>query len=283
MNNLMLTPAETFAANMKTQAAKAFMPLWRLILMGIMAGAFIALGAAGSNVAMHSIDSVGVSRFVGGCIFPVGLMMIVFVGGELFTGDCLMGNAFLAKKCSAWDVIRLLIVVWFANLAGSLMIALLVATSGQWGFSGGLLGAFTIKVGLGKATIAPGAGVASGILCNIFVCGAVLLANSAKNAAGKVWGIFFPIMIFVVSGYEHCVANMYYIPAAILAAGNEKYVEIAVDKYGLSAEAIADGLTWKNFFLHSSPWVTLGNVIGGMVVMGFVYFAVYKKTITEEV
>lgn len=282
MNNLMLTPAETFAANMKTQAAKAKMPLWRLILLGIMAGAFIALGAAGSNVAMHNISNVGVSRLVGGCIFPVGLMMIVFVGGELFTGDCLMGNAFLAKKCTALDVVRLLVVVWFANLAGSLMIALLVFASGQLGFSGGILGAFTIKVAYGKATIAPGAAVASGILCNIFVCGAVLLANSAKNAAGKVWGIFFPIMIFVVSGYEHCVANMYYIPAGILAASNPAYVATAGELYGLTPEAIASGLTWNNFFLHSSPWVTLGNILGGMVVMGFVYFFVYKQTITEE-
>ncbi|MBQ5385543.1 MAG: formate/nitrite transporter family protein, partial [Lachnospiraceae bacterium] len=88
--------------------------------------------------------------------------------------------------------------------------------------------------------------------------------------------------IFVVSGYEHCVANMYYIPAAILAAGNPEYVGIATETYGLSADAIAQGLTWKNFFLHSSPWVTLGNIIGGMVVMGLVYFVAYRKNLVEE-
>ena len=282
MNQLMLSPAETFAANMNTQAAKAKMPLWRLIQLGIMAGAFIALGAAGSNVVMHSISNVGLARLAGGCVFPVGLMMIVFVGGELFTGDCLMGNACFAKKCSVLDVVRLLVVVWFANFVGSLMIAYLVYFSGQLGYTNGLLGAFTIKVGLGKATMAPGAALASGILCNIFVCGAVLLANASKSAAGKIWGIFFPIMIFVVSGYEHCVANMYYIPAAILAAGNPNYVGIATETYGLSADAIAQGLTWKNFFLHSSPWVTLGNIIGGMVVMGLVYFVAYRKNLVEE-
>ncbi|MBP5266514.1 MAG: formate/nitrite transporter family protein [Lachnospiraceae bacterium] len=278
----MLTPAETFAANMNTQAAKAKMPLWRLIQLGIMAGAFIALGAAGSNVVMHNIDNVGIARLLGGCVFPVGLMMIVFVGGELFTGDCLMGNACLAKKCSAWDVLRLLVVVWFANFVGSMMIAYLVFFSGQLGYTGGLLGAFTIKVALGKATMAPSAAVASGILCNIFVCGAVLLANASKSAAGKIWGIFFPIMIFVVSGYEHCVANMYYIPAGILAATNADYVAIATEKFGLSADAIAEGLTWKNFFFSSSPWVTLGNIIGGMVIMGAVYFIAYRKDLVEE-
>ncbi|MCR5640602.1 MAG: formate/nitrite transporter family protein [Lachnospiraceae bacterium] len=282
MNQFMLSPVETIKANMKGQEARSRMPLFRLILLGIMAGAFIALGAAGSNVGMHNIANVGVARLVAGSIFPVGLMMIVFIGGELFTGDCMMITAFLEKKCRWYDVVRVLIIVWFANLVGSVLIAALVYGSGQLGFSSGLLGAFTIKVGLAKATISPVAGVTSGILCNIFVCGAVLLAGAAKSAAGKVFGIFFPIMVFVVSGYEHCVANMYYIPAAIFAAGNADYVAIATEQYGLSAEAIADGLTWKNFFLTSSPWVTLGNIIGGMVVMGVIYFIAYKKDLLVE-
>ena len=282
MNQFMLSPVETIKANMKGQEGRAKMPLLRMVLLGIMAGAFIALGAAGSSVGMHAISNVGVARLVGGAIFPVGLMMIVFIGGELFTGDCMIINGWMNRKCSLLDVVRVLVIVWFSNLVVSLLVAVLVSASGQYGYSAGLLGAYTIKVALGKATITPVAAIASGILCNIFVCGAVLLAGASKTAAGKVFGVFFPIMVFVVSGYEHCVANMYYIPAGILAAANSDYVAVAVEKYGLTEEAIRSGLTWKNFFFQSSPWVTLGNIIGGMVVMAIVYFIAYKKELTEE-
>ena len=160
----------------------------RMILLGIFAGMFIACGASASSVAMHAISNVGLARLVAGCIFPVGLMMIVFVGGELFTGDCLMIMGCMHRKFSLLNMAKVLVVVWVSNLLGSVILAALVSASGQFHYSSDLLGAFTIKVGLGKVGLSFTAAFVSGILCNIFVCIAVLMAAAAKDIAGKVLG-----------------------------------------------------------------------------------------------
>ena len=279
MNNFN-TPAEIVEGNINGAVAKAKLPFWKLVILGIMAGMFIGGGAAASNVAMHSIDNVGIARLIGGCIFPVGLMMIVFIGGELFTGDCMMVMAAMHKKIKWLDVVRVLVIVWVMNLIGGLIMSLLIYYSGQLNYTGGLLGAFTIKVAMGKNNISFGSGVASGILCNIFVCAAVLMGAAAKDIAGKVWGIFFPIMAFVVVGYEHCVANMYYIPAGIIAAGNEKYAQLAMDTYGYTAEQMAS-LNWTNFFVQNEIPVTIGNIIGGAIFVGVLIYVINRKNIKE--
>jgi formate/nitrite transporter len=198
---------------------------------------------------MHAVANVGLARLVAGCVFPVGLMMIVFVGGELFTGDCLMIVGCMHKEFSVWKMIKVLIVVWTSNLIGSVLFAAMVNASTQYNFTSGLLGAFTIKVAMGKLGMSFSSAFISGILCNFFVCIAVLMAAAAKDIAGKVWAIFFPIMAFVVSGYEHCVANMYYIPAGIFAAGNEAYVQKAMETYeGVSQLSRFNPLTCKDIF-----------------------------------
>lgn len=275
VKTLVNTPVQVLDANIETEVTRANMNIVRLILMGILAGMFIGGGAAASSVAMHAISNVGISRFIGGAIFPVGLMMIVFIGGELFTGDCLLILGVMDKKVKVLSMIRVLIIVFFSNMIGAMLVALLVYFGGQYNFTDGLLGAFTIKVALAKSTISFGTAVSSGIMCNIFVCGAVLMTAVAKDAGGKVWTIFFPILAFVVSGFEHCVANMYYIPAGIIAKSNEKYVQVAMDKYGITSEQLAE-LSWKNFFVDSSIPVTLGNIIGGML-LGAVLYVIYKK------
>lgn len=275
-NESMNSPAQILEANIKTEINRVNMPLGKMILLGIFAGMFIACGASASSVAMHAIPNVGLSRFLGGVIFPVGLMMIIFIGGELFTGDCLLILGIFDKKYKVLDMIRVLVIVFFSNLVGALIIALLVYFSGQLNYTDGLLGAFTIKVAMGKATMSSGTAFASGILCNIFVCGAVLMAGAAKDVAGKVWAVFFPILAFVVSGYEHCVANMYYIPAGIFAAGNDKYVQVAMEQYGYTAEQLAN-LNWKAFFINSSIPVTLGNMVGGMVFVGAILYYIHKS------
>ena len=275
VKSLINSPVQVLDANIETEVNRANMNIVRLILMGILAGMFIGGGAAASSVAMHAISNVGISRFIGGAVFPVGLMMIVFIGGELFTGDCLLILGVMDKKVKVLSMIRVLLIVFFSNMIGAMLVALLVFFGGQYNFSDGLLGAFTIKVALGKSTISFGTALCSGIMCNIFVCGAVLMAGVAKDAGGKVWAIFFPILAFVVSGFEHCVANMYYIPAGIIAKSNEKYVQVAMDKYGITAEQLSE-LSWKNFFIDSSIPVTLGNIIGGMM-LGVVLYLIYKK------
>lgn len=274
-------PQQIVASNMAAAKNKTTLPLCRLILLGIFAGMFIACGASASSVAMHNISNVGLARLVAGSIFPVGLMMIVFVGGELFTGDCLMIMGCLHGQFPAWRMIKVLTVVFFSNFIGAALIAILVKASGQYHYTNDLLGAFTIKVAVGKLTMSFGAAFASGILCNVFVCIAVLMAAASKDIAGKVWAIFFPIMAFVVSGYEHCVANMYYIPAGIFAAADSSYVKAAETTYGYTASQF-ELLTWGNFVTKNLIPVTLGNIVGGMIFVGLPLYLIHSAKIRAE-
>ena len=155
-------------------------------------------------------------------------------------------------------------------------IAFIVYESGQFNYTDGLLGAFTIKVALSKTGLSFTNAFCSGILCNIFVCLAVLMAASSKQVSGKILGIFFPIMAFVVSGYEHCVANMYYIPAGIIAKMNDSYVAKAKDAYNFT-DAKLDGLNIKTFFVDNLIPVTLGNIVGGMLFVGVILYLVNHK------
>ena len=272
------TPPQIVAANMNSAKGKTELSLLRMILLGIFAGMFIAGGASASSLAMHAISNVGLARLVAGAIFPVGLMMIILVGGELFTGDCLMIMGCVHGKFSAKSMLKVLVVVYLSNLIGSLLFAELVNLSGQFNYTNGMLGAFTIKVALGKVNLSFGAAFASGILCNIFVSMAVLMATAAKDISGKIWAIFFPILAFVVSGYEHCVANMYYIPAGIFAAANESYVTSGVNN-ALFAAGQLSSLNWVNFIVKNLIPVTLGNIVGGMVFVGLPLYLIHARTL----
>lgn len=280
MDNQFNTPSQIIEANINGAVGKANLPLVKMILLGIMAGAFIALGGATSSTAVHSIADVGLARTLAGAIFPVGLMMIVFVGGELFTGNCLITMAVLDKKVTVMKMVRNLVVVYFSNLVGALIVDFLIFYSGNLDYTGGLLGAYTIKVAIAKANITPVKAVTSGILCNILVCMAILMAGAAKDIAGKVWAIFFPIWAFVVGGFEHCVANMFYIPAGMIAATNPDYVAKAEEVYGITA-AQCENLTVLHSLNNFIP-VTIGNIIGGAVCVGVMYFLIHKKDWNEK-
>lgn len=275
MNNHFNTPAETIELNMKACENKTVLPLGKMILLGIMAGAFIALGGAASSTAAHAIENVGLARAMAGVIFPVGLMLIVFLGGELFTGNCLIVMDVFAKRTTWKRLLYNLVVVYFSNLIGALIIDTLLVFSGNLNYSGGLLGAYTIKVAVGKLGVAPIQAITSGILCNLLVCLAVLMATCAKDIVGKVWAIFFPICAFVIGGFEHCVANMFYIPAGMMAAANPDYVAMAQQVYGITAEQLA-GLTVLGSLQNFIP-VTIGNILGGMVFTGLPLYLIYKK------
>lgn len=278
---VILLHQQVVSSNMAAGKAKTRLSLLRMILLGIMAGMFIACGASASSVAMHAVTNVGLARLVAGVIFPVGLMMIIFVGGELFTGDCLMIMGCLQGKYTILSMVKVLVVVFFSNFVGAAVLAAMVSISGQYDYTGGLLGAFTIKVAMGKVSLSFGAAFISGILCNVFVCVAVLMSVAAKDIGGKAWAIFFPIMAFVVSGYEHCVANMYYIPAGIFAAANERYAQVAMETYGYTAQQLAS-LNLGNMLLNNLLPVTLGNIIGGMVFVGLPLYLIHSARIRAE-
>lgn len=207
----------------------------KLFVKGIFAGMMIAMGAAASSVAANGVSNVGLSRLAASVVFPVGLMMVILLGAELFTGDCLMVMATIEEKHSPMQLVKTLAIVFAGNFTGAVLTAAAIAASGQLDYSAGLLVAYTIKVAMGKATISFSRAVVSGILCNILVCSAVLMAMCAKDIAGKLIAVFFTIMLFVVAGFEHCVANMYYIAAGMIAALNPNYAEVAMQEYGYTA------------------------------------------------
>lgn len=275
MENSFYTPSEVIKSNIKSAVAKANLPLAKMILLGMMAGAFIAFGGAASSVAAHGVADVGLARSIAGAIFPVGLMLVVFTGSELFTGNSLMIMAVIDKKITLLKMIRNLVVVYFANFIGALIIDVLVFLSGQFEFSGGGLGAYTIKVALAKTSIAPVTAVISGILCNILVCLAIVLAGTAKDSIGRIFGIFFPIAAFVVCGFEHCVANMFYIPAGMLAATNTAYVQKAHELYGITAQQCSSLTHFAG--TESLLFVTIGNIIGGVLFVGVVLYMAHIK------
>lgn len=256
--------------------AKVNSTVGKLLIKAMMAGMMIAMGAAGSSVAAHGVDNVGLARLTAGVVFPVGLMMVILMGAELFTGDCLMVMGTLSGKHSVLQLVKVLVIVYAGNFIGAGLLAWAISGCGQLGYSGGLLGAYTIKVALGKATINFGTAVVSGILCNILVCAAVIMALCAKDISGKVLVSFFVIMLFVTGGYEHCVANMYYITAGLFAKLNPSYVQVAMEQYGYTAQQL-DALNIPNFLFKNLLPVTIGNIIGGMVIVGLPLWYVNKE------
>ena len=276
MENQYNTPQQIVEANLEASEAKTKKPILKLLVSGLLAGAAISSGGISSNVAVHAIGNAGLAKFVAGAIFPVGLMIIVLLGGELFTGDCLMINDVLKKRCSVASIIRTLCLVWISNFVGALLIVFLNYSSGQYDMSQGLLGAYTIKVALGKVNLSVSQCITSGILCNILVCIAVLMAGAARDIDGKIWAVFFPILAFVLGGYEHCVANMYYISAGIVCKTNSVYVNKAMEVYGYTADQLGT-LDLSNMVIHNLLPVTLGNIIGGMVFVALPLYYLYIK------
>lgn len=277
---MFLTPKEIVEQYINASIAKSKLSTAKVIGKSIFAGMMIAMGAACSNVAVHAIDNVGVARLVAGCVFPVGLMMVILMGAELFTGDCLMAMAVSDKKIKLGQFVRVLILVYIGNFIGGFATAAAMYLSGQFNYTAGRLGAYTIKVALGKVTLSPVQGIASGILCNILVCAAVVVAMSSKDVTGKLLASFFIIMPFVTGGFEHCVANMYYISAGLLAKLNPAYVEAANSVYGL-ADISALGI--KGFLINNLIPVTIGNIIGGSLCIGLpMFFLNFKESKKKE-
>lgn len=275
MSNNFNTPAEMVSINIDAGIHKAHSTVKRTILMGIIAGAFIALGAASSGMASHSIQNYGLSKLVAGLVFPVGLMLIIIVGGELFTSNCLISMAVYDKKVPCYKLVKNLFLIFLSNAIGAIFIALLLHGAGVLGQNHGEFGAYAIKTAVGKVNLTPVQCLLSGILCNCLVCLATFMASTAKDIAGKCLGILFPIAAFIILGFEHCVANMYYLPAGILASLNDECVQKASELYGITAQDIAQ-INAANIAGNLFP-VTIGNMIGGMVCIGLAFYVAHLK------
>ena len=259
-------PAQVTELMLAGMTGKSKLPVVKMFLLGILAGAFIAFGAEASSLAAHNVTQVGIQRLIMGCVFPVGLIMVVLLGTELFTGNCMMIAAVADKRVKLAMLLRNWVVVYLGNLVGAALIVLLVSATGQLGYSSNGLAVLTIKIAAAKTGLNFGAAFAGGILCNVLVCVAVLLAMASKSIIGKIMGIWFPIMAFVLSGFEHSVANMYYIPAGIFASMNPAYAAAAQEAGVNMANLNALG------FLGNIVPVTLGNIVGGAVIALVMWF-----------
>ena len=274
MNNF-LTPSEIAEFTVNAGVKKANLSVMNQFILGILAGAFIAFGAQAANMATHTIADVSIGKLIAGLIFPVGLMFVLMAGAELFTGNCLMIMALAERKINLIQLLRSWIIVYLGNLAGGILIAFLISWSGQLNYTGGLLGGFTIKAAAGKVNLSFMNAFVLGILCNIIVCLSVWMSFGAKDGISKIFCAFFPIWLFVASGFEHSVANMYYIPAGIIAKCNPLYVSKALEA-GASQSAI-DSLNWCLMFTNNLLPVTLGNIIGGSCFVGISYWFAYLR------
>lgn len=272
-NKMFYTPAEVAENYVDTACKKASTPAFKQFILGILAGAFIAFAAEGSNTAIHTIESVGVGKALAGALFATGLMMVIIAGAELFTGNTLIVVGVCERKTAWIALLKNWFFVYTGNFVGSVLIAVLIHQSGQLGFSSGMLGGFTLKLAAYKTGLSFSQAFAMGILCNWLVCLAVWMASAAKDITGKLFAIFFPIWLFITSGFEHSIANMYYIPAGIFAKSNPVFVQQALE-LGAKQSAI-DFLNWGTFITNNLIPVTLGNIVGGSFFVGIFYWVAY--------
>lgn len=244
-------------------ARKAQLPVPHMLVLAIFAGMFIALAGAAASTASAAITNPSVARIISALVFPAGLVMVVLTGSELFTGNSLMVLALLDRKVTPGGLMRNYLFVYLGNLIGSLFVALLFVYGHIPDLYDGGLAQVLVDTAAAKTNLSLSDAFFRAILCNVLVCVAVWLTMSATHVSGKIAAIYPPILVFVLCGFEHCVANMFYIPAGLMVQA----------EYGLTAQ----GLTVGRFLLNNLLPVTLGNLVGGMVVVGISYWFVYLR------
>ena len=253
----MNTPAETLQICINAGIKKTGDSILKTFISAMFAGSFIALGAIVNQLVSSTVDSPSIARLLGACVFPIGLMMVTYTGVHLFTGNSLIFAVVLDGKTSIGKMLRNWLIVFLGNFVGGLLIALILSSCGTFDFGKGALAETVVSAADHKCSIGFGEAFLRGIMCNILVCIAVWATYAAKSMTGKLMGLFFPTMLFVACGFEHCVANAYFIPAGIFTSL----------KYGIDAGSA----NWGNLFAVNLLPVTLGNMVGGslIIALGF--------------
>jgi len=244
-----------------------------MFALAVLAGAFIALGAVfATTVAAGTSGALpfGVTKLLVGLVFCLGLILVIVGGAELFTGNNLIVMAWASGKVSTRALLRNWLIVYAGNFVGSLGTALMVFFSQQYTFGGGLIGKTALSIATGKVGLSFMQAVALGILCNALVCLAVWLTFSARSTVDKIMAIIFPITAFVAAGFEHSIANMYFIPIGLLIK--------ALDPAFVAASGLeVSRLTWSAFLWNNLLPVTIGNIIGGSLLVAGIYWAIFLR------
>jgi formate transporter len=257
---------------------KAEAPLLTTFTLAILAGAFIAMGAVFAITVSAGTSGAwpfGVSKLLIGLVFCLGLVLVIVGGAELFTGNNLIVMAWASRKVSSTGLLRNWVIVYLGNFLGSFGTAILVFLSKQHTFGGGSIGQTALQIANAKVSLGFIQAIVLGVLCNILVCLAVWLTFSARSTVDKIIAIVFPISAFVAAGFEHSVANMYFIPMGLLI---KMFDPTFVANTGLAV----DNLTWGTFFTHNLLPVTIGNIIGGSVFVAAVYWSVFLRQAEER-
>lgn len=238
--------------------------------MAILGGAFIALGAIfATAVSTNPELSFGVNALLKGAAFSLGLILVVVAGAELFTGNSLLIIPLLSREAKFSAVLRNWGIVYLGNFVGALAMALVMIITRQYEFAGGELGKAMLTAANHKASLGFMQAIALGIMCNMLVCLAVWMSTTARTTAGKILAIVPPISAFVACGFEHSVANMYYVPVALLLK--------SINPAFISQAGTYANLGWGNFFLNNLLPVTIGNLVGGTIFVGAIYWFIYLR------
>lgn len=270
------SPAQILEYTSDAGVAKALRGKLSQLILAFFAGAFIAFASEGSNMAAFNLfanpDTYGLGKALSGLVFGAGLMLVLVAGGELFTGNTLMLVGVLDRKVTVQQMLANWIVVYFGNFIGGIFIAYMMNRSGLFNSGNNILGGQTIKIAAYKTGLPFLSAFFLGIMCNWLVCLAVWVSYGAKDVLGKLFSCFFVIGLFIISGFEHSIANMYYIPAGIFAKANPAWLEAS----RLGAEEVQN-LSWRSFFLKNLIPVTLGNIVGGAGLVAALYWVSLKK------
>jgi len=272
---------------------KAEMPFLKMLMLSVLAGAFISLGAifaktvsAGGIVVMAADGTVvsnaalpyGVTRLLAGFAFSLGLILVVVGGAELFTGNNLIVMAWASGKVSGRALLRNWLIVYLGNFIGAIGTVVLMFLTKQYTFGANSVGITALKIGVAKVDLTFIQAVALGVLANGLVCLAVWITYSARSTVDKIVAIIFPITAFVAAGFEHSVANMYFVPYALFIKDfDPNFVGLVGDKV-----AHLDLLTWQTFLVNNLIPVTIGNIIGGAVLVAAVYWAIFLRSANQQ-
>lgn len=261
MGKRMLTPLEIANATVVIGVKKAKLASLQMLLLGIFAGMFIGFGAHADITVMQTIGKfdIGFAKFFGAAVFPVGLMLVLMVGAELFTGNNLMTLGLLDRKITVKQMLKNWGLVYIGNFVGSIVLAWLLRKSGLYISQD--MTAKAIEIAEAKMSLTFVEAFIRAVLCNMLVVLSVLLATASKDVIGKIFAIWFPIMLFVLSGFEHSIANMFFIPLGKLVGFNT---------------------LWTTIWIKNLIPVTLGNIVGGAIIVPVVYYLCYILPYSKE-
>jgi formate/nitrite transporter len=261
-----------------TGVAKTNIDFVKLLVLGILAGSYIGFGCAISTLVVCDLAKFagyGFARFMAGATFSFGLILVVVAGAELFTGNHLMLMTVYDKKAEIKKVLWKWVIVYLANFIGAVMLAYIMYKAENWKVENFSTGLQALKIAHTKAGLTFGVAFFRGVLCNWLVCLGVYMATCSRSVIDKIFACFFPIMVFIALGFEHSIANMYYIPLGMLLRNSADLVTAAT-----VAGIDVTNITWINFIKNLIP-VSLGNIVGGGLFVGTAYWIAHLRTDKE--